>query len=67
MGQAERPTCPQCGAFLILALTPGGKGPRTFQCFDCERPDPLESAIVLGWLNGELGSQTHERAMTETE
>jgi hypothetical protein len=56
MGQAERPTCPQCGAFLILALTPGGKGPRTFQCFDCERPAPLESAIVLGWLNGELGS-----------
>jgi hypothetical protein len=56
MGQAERPTCPKCGAHLILALPPGGKGQRTFQCFDCERPDPLESASVLGWLDGELGS-----------
>jgi hypothetical protein len=42
MGQVERPTCPGCGAFLILALPPGGKGPRTFQCLDCERPDPLK-------------------------
>jgi hypothetical protein len=34
MGQAERPTCPNCGAYLILALPPDGKGQRTFQCFD---------------------------------
>lgn len=26
MGQAERPTCPACGAYLTLALPPGGKG-----------------------------------------
>jgi hypothetical protein len=26
MGQAHRPTCPNCGAYLILALPPGGKG-----------------------------------------
>jgi DUF2934 family protein len=26
MGQADRPTCPGCGAYLILALPPGGKG-----------------------------------------
>jgi hypothetical protein len=55
MGQAERPTCPGCGAFLILALPPGGKGKRTFQCFDCERPDPLKMDEVKGWLAGELG------------
>jgi hypothetical protein len=55
VGQAELPTCPGCGANLILALPPGGKGPRTFQCFDCDRPDPLKSDQVSGWLRGELG------------
>jgi hypothetical protein len=55
MGQAERPTCPNCGALLILALPPGGKGQRTLQCFDCERPDPLKTNSVIGWLEGELG------------
>jgi hypothetical protein len=54
MGQAEQPTCPDCGAFLILALPPGGKGRRTFQCLDCERPDPLKSDDALRWLSGEL-------------
>jgi hypothetical protein len=55
MGQAERPTCPKCGADLILALPPGGKGQRKFQCFDCDRPDPLKTDEVTGWLAGELG------------
>jgi hypothetical protein len=55
MGQAERPTCLGCGAFLIRALPPGGNGPRTFQCFDCSRPDPLKSPQAMGWLAGELG------------
>jgi hypothetical protein len=41
-------------AFLILALPPGGKGPRTFQCLDCDRPDPLKTDRVIGWLNSEL-------------
>jgi hypothetical protein len=54
MGQAERPTCPGCGAFLILALPPGGRGPRAFQCLDCECPDPLRTDQVMGWLKGEL-------------
>ncbi len=58
MGQAERPTCPGCGAFLILALPPGGKGQRTFQCFECDRPDPIKSPYVIGWLAGELGRTT---------
>jgi hypothetical protein len=53
MGQAERPTCPGCGANLILALPPGGKGPRSFQCFECDRPDPLETDAVK-WITGEL-------------
>jgi hypothetical protein len=55
MGQAERPTCPECGAYLIWALPPGGNGKRTFQCFDCNRPDPLKSTNATGWLAGELG------------
>ena len=53
MGQAERPSCPHCGAFLILALPPGGKGPRMLQCLDCERPDPLRPD-TLRWLSSEL-------------
>jgi hypothetical protein len=39
---------------LILALPLGGKGQRTFQCFDCERPDPLKTGQVKGWLESEL-------------
>ena len=54
MGQAERPTCQHCGEFLTLALPPGGKGQRTFQCLDCERPDPLKTDQATGWLKGEL-------------
>jgi hypothetical protein len=58
MGQAERPTCPDCGAFLILALPLGGKGPRKLRCLDCDRPDPLKSEYVAGWLEGELQPPT---------
>ena len=54
MGQAERPTCPACGAYLILALPPGGKGKRTLQCFDCDGPDPLKTDTAKGWLKSEL-------------
>jgi hypothetical protein len=54
MGQAKRPTCPKCGAYLVLALPPGDKGPRTLQCFDCDRPDPLTTESAIGWLNSEL-------------
>jgi len=50
MGQAERQTCPHCGAFLILAMPPGGKGQRTFQCFECDGLDPLKTAT--GWVEG---------------
>ena len=54
MGQEGRPKCPDCGAFLILALPPGGKGKRIMQCLDCDRPDPLNSEVATGWLNSEL-------------
>jgi hypothetical protein len=54
MGQVERPTCPNCGAHLILALPPGGHGPRTFQCLRCDGPDPLKTDKVIGWLKSEL-------------
>jgi hypothetical protein len=39
---------------MILALPPGGKGQRAFQCIDCERPDPLKSEKATGWLRSEL-------------
>jgi hypothetical protein len=42
------------GAFLILALPRGGKGLRTFQCIDCERPDPVKTEHGLGWLKNDL-------------
>jgi len=55
MGEGERPTtCPYCGARLILALAPDGKGPRTFQCFDCDQSDPMKTDGATGWLKGEL-------------
>jgi hypothetical protein len=54
MGEAKRPTCPGCGTYMILALPPGGKGPRTFQCLECDLPDPLKSEAATGWLKGEL-------------
>jgi hypothetical protein len=50
----ERPTCPHCGAVLIEALPPGGEGPRVFQCLECDRPDPLKSETVAGWLKSEF-------------
>jgi hypothetical protein len=47
--------CPICNRPLVFLLPPGGAGPRTFQCFDCDRQDPLESLSVKRWLEGELG------------
>jgi ribosomal protein S27AE len=54
MGQAKRPTCPNCGADLFLALPPDGKGQRKPQCFDCDGPDPLKTEQATGWLKSEL-------------
>jgi hypothetical protein len=55
--ERAKPTCRHCDAELILALPPGGKGPRTLQCFDCDRPDPLKTELATGWLKGELGRE----------
>jgi hypothetical protein len=49
-----RPSQLAAGTYLTLALPPGGKGKRTFQCFDCDGFDPLKSDQVIGWLKGEL-------------
>jgi hypothetical protein len=32
----------------------GGNGPRTFECLECDRPDPLKSETATGRLQGEL-------------
>jgi hypothetical protein len=46
MERAERPTCSHCGANLILALLPDGKGERAFQCLDCERPNTMLASCM---------------------
>ena len=46
--------CPKCGREMDLALPVGGDGKRTWQCFDCDRPDPLRSKTTQAWLRGEL-------------
>jgi hypothetical protein len=45
---------------LTLVLPPGGKGQRKFQCLNCDRdrPDPITTDEMIGWLNGELRSPT---------
>jgi hypothetical protein len=48
----QTPLCPKCQRPKTLELQLGGKVPRTFQCLDCERPDPLTS----GALDGIVGS-----------
>jgi len=45
---------PICGAPLTLALPQGGERPRKFNCSECDRPDPLKTDTVMGWLKGEL-------------
>ena len=47
---------------MVLALPLGGKGPRTFQCFDCDGPDPMTSDKVVGWLKGELAPKDDPRS-----
>jgi hypothetical protein len=55
MGQVERLRCPKCGAYLMLVPAPSdGRGPRMFQCFECDLPDPIKTDKVMGWLKGEL-------------
>jgi hypothetical protein len=53
----HQPICLQCDLAMTLELEPGGKTPRTFQCLNCERPDPLKSE-AMGWLSGGLKPPT---------
>src|SRR5882724_4419158 len=54
MGQSDQTRlCPQCGSPMVLALPPGGEGPRKLQCFECTRPDPMKSDAIQ-WFKGEL-------------
>jgi hypothetical protein len=46
--------CPKCGRQLELALQPDGHPPRTFQCFSCDRPDPLKLTRFRSWTKGKL-------------
>jgi ssDNA-binding Zn-finger/Zn-ribbon topoisomerase 1 len=54
MSNGKHP-CPKCGREMELALPPDGTGQRFYQCFNCDRPDPLKSDHLHGWLKGELG------------
>ena len=56
-----RPSQLAAGTYLTLALPPGGKGKRTFQCFDCDGPDPLTTERTMGWLKGELQPPKDDR------
>lgn len=46
--------CPKCGKPVKLMLPPGGKGPRTYQCIHCDRPDPIKSPQVKNLLDALL-------------
>jgi hypothetical protein len=79
MGQARQPTCPDCGAYLTLALPPGGKGRRTFQCLDCEGPGgfgpwswwqrllPLELRGLRSEPHNEIASSLGELGLASAE
>jgi hypothetical protein len=54
IGSSRTTYLPRLRGFLILALPPGGKGQRKFQCFECERPDPMKTDEATGWLKSEL-------------
>jgi hypothetical protein len=53
--------CRESSNSILLLMTgvgadssPGGKGRRTFQCFECDRPDPIKTDQTMAWLKGEL-------------
>jgi len=47
----NRPICPTCQRPMTLELQPSGLTPRTFQCLECDRSDPLKSPAVATLLN----------------
>jgi diguanylate cyclase (GGDEF)-like protein len=52
MGQfLKTADCPTCGRPMVMALPPGGKGPRTLRCVEC---DPSSDDKTVGWLRSGL-------------
>jgi len=48
---------------MDLAFPPVGKGKRTWICFNCDGPDPLDSTTTHGWLRGELGDKNNPKTV----
>jgi tRNA(Ile2) C34 agmatinyltransferase TiaS len=48
------PICPDCGKSMVLALPPRDKGQRPYQCFQCDRPDPLKTNQIDGRIKASL-------------
>jgi hypothetical protein len=46
--------CPNCHKAMKLMLVKETGCPK-LRCGDCGQPDPLQSADIQGWLNGEFG------------
>jgi hypothetical protein len=42
---------------MVMALPPGGHGPRILRCIEC---DPLRGEKAKGWLAGDLGRNPTE-------
>jgi hypothetical protein len=55
----SRPFCEKCTKPMTFALRPGAKGRRSWQCFDCEGPDPLTLPDVAGWVKGMAPKRVH--------
>lgn len=52
MGQLfQSEDCPICGKPMVMALPPGGNGPRVLRCIEC---DPLADEKTKGWLRSGL-------------
>jgi hypothetical protein len=39
---------------MVLVPPLNGKGPAVMQCLSCDRPDPLKSESVEGWIRSSL-------------
>jgi hypothetical protein len=57
--------CLQCGSLMRLALAPGGKGPRSLRCEQCDRPDPLGTSEAMGWLKANCNRRSRRGIFTE--